>query len=163
MIDPASHAHTCCATPQQLAQSEPRGLYWRSVRTCAAPPACIVSVLTDVAGGRLIGVERSAMRFIKGEPNIPDEKVVLIRSLRSRHRMHCPNCDHDDSLALSRSKDRWVWRLLLHRMVRCHWCHNRFLAPVWQRLPQIGLDMLSRSIIAIDEHHSPNTSELDAA
>lgn len=164
MIGRTSVGRTPCASVLRSARGATGRSCWRKEGVYSTSPAHIVSNLIDVTHRRLMRFERLAARILKDQFDRPDERLVVAELFLSRRSMRCPHCDHRDSLARSRSKDSWVWRLVLRRMVRCHWCRNRFLIPVWTRLPQIGLDMLSRSIDpGIEERRSPATGESHAA
>jgi len=49
--------------------------------------------------------------------------------------MECPHC-RSQLVFRSRSEDHPAFRLLLCTMLRCHFCGDTFLAPVWKTAGQ---------------------------
>lgn len=45
--------------------------------------------------------------------------------------MECPHC-YSHLVFRSRTTDRPVYRLVLCTKLRCHYCGETFLAPMWQ-------------------------------
>lgn len=46
--------------------------------------------------------------------------------------MKCSRCGESKYIRISESKDRLLFRLFLGRCLRCHYCGDTFMAPVWK-------------------------------